>query len=88
MIIRHEKISRIETISKITVAAFKNHPYSNNTEQFIIKALRRANVRTLLLVPEVKGQITEQIAFSPVTISDVTTDWHGFGHSVVPEFQK
>jgi putative acetyltransferase len=40
MIIRNEKSTDIEAIFELTIAAFQNHPISNHTEQFIIKALR------------------------------------------------
>ena len=35
MIIRNEKNTDIEAISKVTIEAFKVHPVSGNTEQFI-----------------------------------------------------
>ncbi|MCX5856284.1 MAG: GNAT family N-acetyltransferase, partial [Deltaproteobacteria bacterium] len=70
MIIRNETISDIEAISKITIAAFQNLQISNHTEQFIINALRNANVLTISLVAEIEGQVVGHIAFSPVTISD------------------
>jgi|WetSurSiteA1Bulk_404760.scaffolds.fasta_scaffold45617_2 hypothetical protein len=36
MIIRHEIKSDIEAIFEITRLAFKNHPHSDHTEQFIL----------------------------------------------------
>jgi putative acetyltransferase len=89
MIIRHEKASDIEAIFKITKAAFADHPYSNNTEQFIINALRAANDLSLSLVAEVDGKVIGHIAFSPVTFSDGSQNWYGVGPvSVLPEFQR
>jgi putative acetyltransferase len=89
MIIRNETISDIETISEVTIAAFQNHPISNHTEQFIINALRYANVLTISLVAEVDGQVVGHIAFSPVSISDGSQNWHGLGPvSALPEYQK
>jgi predicted N-acetyltransferase YhbS len=35
MIIRKEAASDIQTISEVTNAAFVDHPYSQQTEQFI-----------------------------------------------------
>lgn len=35
MIIRNEKETDIELISEVTIAAFKDHPISNQTEHFI-----------------------------------------------------
>ncbi len=70
MNIRRETESDITAINEITAAAFKDHPYSHQTEVFIIKALRAANALTLSLVAEVEGKVVGHIAFSPVAISD------------------
>ena len=89
MIIRKETIADIETISEVTIAAFRALPISNNTEQFIINALRAADALTISLVAEVDGKIVGHVAFSPVTISDSSTGWYGLGPvSVLPEYQK
>lgn len=89
MLIRNENESDIEAISRVTQAAFENHPISNHTEQFIVHALRRANALAVSLVAEVDGQVVGHVAFSPVTISDGSRNWYGLGPvSVLPEFQK
>jgi putative acetyltransferase len=89
MIIRKETIADREAITEVTIAAFKNHPISKHTEQFIIKALRDADALTLSLVAEIDGRLVGHIAFSPVTISDNAEDWYGMGPvSVLPEYQK
>ena len=89
MIIRKETEADIEAITEVTKAAFENHPYSQNTEQFIISALRAAEALTLSLVAEMDGQVVGHIAFSPVTISDGSRDWYGVGPvSVSPDLQK
>ena len=89
MIIRKETALDIEAITRVTIAAFKTLPISNQTEQFIIKALRTAGALTLSLVAEIDGRIIGHIAFSPVTISDGATGWYGLGPvSVLPEYQK
>jgi putative acetyltransferase len=89
MIIRNEKSTDIEAISEVTLAAFQNLPISHHTEQFIIKGLRDANALTISLVAEIDGKIVGHIAFSPVTISDGSLNWHGLGPvSVLPEYQK
>jgi len=72
MFIRKEIQSDVGAIFDITKTAFENHPYSNNTEQFIINALRAANALTVSLVVEVDGKLVGHIAFSPVTFSDGT----------------
>lgn len=89
MIVRNEKRSDVKVISEVTIAAFKNHPISNHTEQFIIDALRDANALTLSLVAEINGQVVGHIAFSPVTVSDGSMGWYGLGPiSVLPEYQR
>lgn len=89
MIIRKEGPSDSEAITRVTMEAFKTLPVSNQTEQYIIKALRSAGVLTLSLVAEIAGRITGHIAFSPVTISDGAKEWYGLGPiSVLPGFQK
>jgi len=89
MIIRSETNNDIEAITEVTIAAFKNLQISNQTEQFIIHALRKANVLTVSLVAEIESQVVGHIAFSPVTISDGSKNWYGLGPiSVMPNFQK
>ena len=89
MILRKETVADIEAITEVTIAAFKNHPISNHTEQFIINALRDADALTISLVAEIEGRVVGHIAFSPVIISDGTKDWYGLGPvSVLPEYQK
>ncbi len=89
MIIRSEIESDAEIISDVTKTAFENHPHSQQTEQFIVNALRAANALTISLVAEVGGKVVGHIAFSPVTISDGSQNWYGLGPiSVLPECQK
>lgn len=89
MIIRSETIEDIPAISEVTIAAFSDHPISNHTEQFIINALRCADALTISLVAEIDEMIVGHIAFSPIKISDGSTDWYGVGPvSVLPELQK
>ena len=89
MIIRKETVADIEAITEVTIAAFKNHPISKHTEQFIINALRDADALTISLVAEIDGRVVGHIAFSPVIISDGTKDWYGLGPiSVLLDYQK
>ena len=89
MILRKETTADFDAITEVTIAAFKNLAVSNQTEQYIINALRDANALTLSLVAEIDGRIVGHIAFSPVIISDGTKDWYGLGPvSVLPEYQK
>jgi putative acetyltransferase len=89
LILRKETIADIDAITKVTIAAFKNLAVSNQTEQYIINALRDADALTISLVAEIDERIVGHIAFSPVIISDGTKDWYGLGPvSVLPENQK
>ena len=89
MILREETTADIDAITEVTIAAFKNLPVSNQTEQFIIKALRSADALTISLVVVIDKRIVGHIAFSPVVMSDGTKDWYGLGPiSVIPEYQK
>jgi putative acetyltransferase len=89
IIIRNETDSDIGMISEVTVAAFKTLEISNNTEQFIIEALRAAKALTVSLVAEENACIIGHIAFSPVSIADGTQNWYGLGPvSVLPEHQR
>lgn len=88
MIIRNEKSSDIEAIAKVTEVAFEDHSFSYQTEHFIIRDLRDAGALIISLVAEVDGRVVGHIAFSPVTISDGTTNWYGLGPvSVLPDYQ-
>ncbi|AQT67813.1 putative acetyltransferase [Anaerohalosphaera lusitana] len=87
--IRDETPSDIAAISRITRAAFKTCPYSNDTEHLIINALRAADALTISLVAELDGTPAGHVALSPVTFSDGSTDWFGLGPiAVIPEKQK
>ena len=89
MIIRKETVADVEAITEVTIAAFKNHPISHQTEHFIINALRDADALTISLTAEIDARVVGHIAFSPVKISDGTKDWYGLGPiSVLPEYQR
>jgi len=87
--IRRETAADIEAIADLTAAAFRTVAVSNQTEPFIIEALRGADALALSLVAEIEGNVVGHVAFSPVTISDGTRDWYGLGPvSVLPEYQR
>lgn len=89
IIIRSETDTDIDAITEVTIAAFKSLAVSNQTEQFIILALREARALTVSLVAELNGRVIGHIAFSPVTLSDGTPNWYGLGPvSVLPEYQR
>jgi putative acetyltransferase len=87
--IRSETDADRDAITTVTVSAFKTLKVSNQTEQFIIEALRAAKALTVSLVAEAENRVVGHIAFSPVTISDGTRNWYGLGPvSVLPEHQR
>ena len=89
IIIRSERDADASAIAEVTAAAFETLEISNQTEQFIIEALRAAGALKLSLVAELDGRVIGHIAFSPVTISDGTANWYGLGPvSVLPELQR
>jgi putative acetyltransferase len=87
--IRSETDADVDAIGDVTAAAFKTLDISNQTEHFIIEALRAANALAISLVAETDGEVIGHIAFSPVTISDGTPGWYGLGPvSVLPAYQR
>ena len=55
--IRPERPSDEDAIEQVTRRAFRSHPYSHQTEQFIIRALRAAQALSIPLVAEDAGRI-------------------------------
>lgn len=87
VVIRSDTDADVGAITEVTIAAFKTLDISNQTEHFIIAALRAAKALTLSLVAELRGRVVGHIAFSPVTISDGTRNWYGLGPvSVLPAY--
>lgn len=86
--IRPETPSDEDSIEQVTRRAFLSHPFSHQTEQFIISALRAAQALTVSLVAEEGGCVVGHVALSPVTVSDGAPGWYGLGPiSVEPERQ-
>lgn len=89
LVIRSETPEDIPAITEVTVAAFETLEISQHTEQFIVEALRAAGALTLSLVAELDGRVVGHLAFSPVALSDGTSNWYGLGPvSVLPGFQR
>ena len=87
--IRHERTADIDMIAGIMEQAFRSHPFSEHTEQFIIAALRRSGALAVSVVAEVDGQLVGHIAFSPVEISDGSSGWYALGPvAVAPDMQR
>jgi putative acetyltransferase len=89
LLIRNQTEIDNTAIEKITIEAFKDHPFSSHTEQYIIRELRSNNNLPVSLVAEVDDIIVGHIAFSLVSISSGSKNWYGLGPvSVKPEFQS
>ena len=89
IVIRTERAEDADAISAVTMAAFATMEFSNQTEHFIVDALRAAGALTLSLVAAAGDRIVGHIAFSPVTMSDGTDGWYGLGPvSVLPLYQR
>lgn len=88
MKIRPENKDDHDAITETTIAAFEYYPLSQQTEDLIIDELRKDNALTVSLVAVINEKVIGHIAFSPVSISDGTSNWYGLGPvSVLPEFQ-
>jgi putative acetyltransferase len=89
LMIRPESLQDAAAIESVTREAFAHHPHSRQTEQFIVRELRKADALALSLVAELSGQVVGHIAFSPVAVSDGSPGWFGLGPvSVLPSLQK
>ncbi|WNC70377.1 N-acetyltransferase [Thalassotalea nanhaiensis] len=85
---RTEQIEDINAISAVTIAAFKDHPHSNQTEQHIVAGLRDNQALSISLVAVYENNIVGHIAFSKVNINNQFCHWYGLAPvSVLPEFQ-
>lgn len=88
MILRPERASDIDAIRQLTETAFKSAPHADGTEHLIVDRLRAAGALALSLVAEAEGVVVGHVAFSPVSLSDGSTDWYGLGPiSVDPAHQ-
>lgn len=89
MQIRPERPQDATPIRALTDAAFKDMPFSHQTEARVIDALRAAGALTLSLVATEGDDIIGHVAFSPVSINDEAGDWYGLGPvSVWPHRQR
>jgi putative acetyltransferase len=89
LIVRSESNGDRDSIEQLLIAAFANHPYSHQTEHFIVNALRAAGAMTISLVAEMDGKVVGHIAFSPIQIDGAQCKWLGVGPlAVLPEHQR
>lgn len=87
--IRNESSTDDAAIHALTIAAFHDAPHAAHTEQFIVRALRKAGALSISLVADHGGEVVGHVALSPVQISDGSEGWYGLGPiSVKPELQK
>jgi putative acetyltransferase len=78
MNIRPEHHSDCDSIHRLLIAAFADHPHSQHNEQTIVAVLRAANALAVSLVADDDG-IVGYIACSPVSINGSTGKWFGLG---------
>jgi putative acetyltransferase len=89
MTIRPETSHDFAAIENIHIAAFANHPYSQQTEHLIVDALRADHALTVSLVAELDGKVVGHIAFSPIQIDGHDCPWFILGPiGVLPEHQR
>ncbi len=88
MIVRPETPQDVEAIRRVNIVAFKNHPFSQQTEHLIVEALRAADALDISLVAELDGTVVGHIAFSRAKIGDKASGWYLLGPvAVLPDFQ-
>jgi putative acetyltransferase len=84
MHIRPEHAIDVAAIRAVTAAAFKDAPFSDQTEPAIVDALRAAGALSVSLVAIEDSQVVGHAAFSPIEIAPLETtgalsDWYGLG---------
>lgn len=88
-VVREETPDDIEPIDAVIRAAFRDHPFSHQTEHLIVRGLREAGALKLSLVATMAGRVVAHVAFSPVTIGAQHSAWCGLGPvSVMPAHQR
>jgi putative acetyltransferase len=86
--IRPEEPRDWEAIDAVIEAAFRDAPHADHTEQFIVRALRKAGALSVSLLAQLDGAVVGHVAASPVTTSDASIGWFGIGPvSVHPDYQ-
>lgn len=89
LVVRDEAPDDIGPIDVVTRAAFRDHPFSRQTEHLIVRGLREAGALPLSLVATVEGRVVGHVAFSPVTVAAQELPWCGLGPvSVMPAHQR
>lgn len=87
MIVRAESPSDRDAVRHINIEAFRDHPYSQQTEHLIVEALRAAEALEISLVAEAEGEIVGHVAFSWASVGE-EPGWMLLGPiAVLPEHQ-
>ncbi len=88
MTVRPETFQDVGAIRSINISAFRNHPFSRQTEHLIVEALRAADALEISLVAEFDGSVVGHIALSRAQIGDTASGWYLLGPVAVrPDFQ-
>jgi predicted N-acetyltransferase YhbS len=79
-----------EAIDSLNLVAFRDRPFSRQTEHLIVRRLRDGGALSLSLVAlNSHGSVIGHCAFSPVTLSGGAAGWYGMGPvSVAPDRQR
>ena len=77
-------------IESLILSAFRDHPFSRQTEHLIVRGLRDGGSLSLSLVAlDTEHSVLGHCAFSPVTLSGGAAGWYGMGPvSVAPDRQR
>lgn len=89
LVIREEASGDAAAIDRVTQDAFRDHPFSQQTEHRIVRALRDSGALRLSLVATVGEEVVGHVGFSSVTIDGLDRGWWGLGPlSVAPAQQR
>ncbi|HEY0505920.1 MAG TPA: N-acetyltransferase [Lysobacter sp.] len=89
MWIRTESQDDHAAIRDLLRAAFADAPGGGAVETHIVDALRDDDALSLSLVADIDGRIAGVAVFSPVSIGDGASNWHGLGPvAVSPHDQR
>jgi putative acetyltransferase len=87
-VIRVETPEDVDGIREVNIAAFRDHPFSQQTEHLIVDALRAAGAVDISLVAISVGRVIGHIAFSKARLDHSDTGWFLLGPvAVLPAFQ-
>ena len=92
MIIRQETIKDYKEVFNLIESAFKDAEFADNTEQFLVKRLRKSNafIPELSLVAEIDGKIVGHILLTKLKVKNDTKKFDSLALapvSVLPDFQ-